>query len=201
MLGELEKINYVVKTSEIQIAGMVDSLTSNSTNVKLLLDSFEENLKKLRADVLGLIKQSELEYFAKSQELHQGMRFESPQQILNRTVPIDIDTLYFLKSRLQLHANWQHPGLVIRPATSPLIEDLVALDPMYFVDTHQDLITHAIDKFTPQYKSRLRLCVIEEYSNSPIFCNLPKNQFGFVYSFFYFNFKQYPLIYTLVHFD
>ena len=194
-MGELEKINYTIQHSEIQIPDTISKLTSNYNDVKLLLDSYEENLKKLRANVFGLIQQQESTYFANSQELYQGMRHETPEYILQRTVQIDSDSLLFLRKKLQgSHCDWRYPGMIIRPAHSPWVEDLVALDPLYLVDTHVDLLTPVVGKFTPEYQRRLRRYVIDEYSDVPAFWNLPRRQFGFVYSMGYFNFKPLEII-------
>ena len=192
---ELEKINHIVQTSEVQISEAVAALTSNLNDVKLSLDCYGENLKKLRANVFDLVQQQEPDYFANSQELHRGMQQEPPEYILQRTIKIDSDTLLFLRKRLQgLHSDWRYPGMIIRPAHSPWIEDLVALDPLYFVDTHEDLITAVKSRFTPKYQTRIRQYIIDEYSDGPAFSNLPQRQIGFVYSMGYFNFKPLEII-------
>ena len=194
-VSELEKINHSVEASEVQIAGTVASLTSMLNDVKVLLAQYEENLKKLRADVFDLIQQQEPTYFASSQELHQGMQHETPEYILQRTVQIDSDSLLFLRKKLQgSHCDWRYPGLIIRPAHSPWVEDLVALDPLYLVDTHEELLTPVVSKFTPEYQRRIRRYIIDEYSDAPAFLNLPQRQFGFVYSMGYFNFKPWGII-------
>jgi hypothetical protein len=194
-LYELEKINHIVQNSKVQIPGTIDVLASNYDDVKLLLDSYKENLKKLRADVFDLITQQEPKYFADSQDLYQTMRHDKPEYILQRTAIINPDTLLFLRKKLQgSHCDWRYPGMIIRPAHSPWVEDLVALDPLYLVDTHADLLTPVVSKFTPEYQRRLRRYVIDEYSDVPAFWNLPQRQFGFVYSMGYFNFKPWEII-------
>jgi hypothetical protein len=133
--------------------------------------------------------------FADSQDLYQTMRHDKPEYILQRTAIINPDTLLFLRKKLQgSHCDWRYPGMIIRPAHSPWVEDLVALDPLYLVDTHADLITPVVSKFTPEYQRRLRRYVIDEYSDVPAFWNLPQRQFGFVYSMGYFNFKPWEII-------
>jgi SAM-dependent methyltransferase len=192
---ELEKINHIVQNSKVQIPGAVDMLTSNYNDMKLVLDGYRENLKKLRADVFDLVTQQEPEYFANSQDLYQAMRHDTPEHILQRTASINPDTLLFLRKKLQgSHCDWRYPGMIIRPAHSPWVEDLVALDPLYFVDTHEDLLTPVVSKFTPEYQRRLRRYVIDEYGDAPAFWNLPQRQFGFVYSMGYFNFKPWEII-------
>jgi hypothetical protein len=95
---------------------------------------------------------------------------------------------------LQTYTDWKYAGLVIRPTHSPWVEDLVALDPMYFVDTHRALISLAVRQFPPEYQRRLRCYVIDEFNNRPIFESLPQQQFGFVYGFDYFNYLPLEVI-------
>jgi SAM-dependent methyltransferase len=84
--------------------------------------------------------------------------------------------------------------MIIRPAHNHWIEDLVALDPLYLVDTHSDLFAPVTSLFTPEYQQRLRYYVIEEYTSDRIFWNLPQEQFGVVCAFNYFNFKPWEVI-------
>jgi hypothetical protein len=122
------------------------------------------------------------------------MQSDTVEYILQRIRPIDPNKKLQLRSRLQTYTDWKYPGLVIRPAHSPWVEDLVALDPMYFVDTHADLIAPATTQYPPEYQRRLRCYVIDEFANRPIFETLPQQQFGFVYSFDYFNFRPLEII-------
>ena len=193
-LSELAKINHIVENNQIQIPNTADTLISNINDVKLLLDRYEQNLKQLRSDVFDLVKQQESEYFANSYALHQSIQGEQAEYLLKRTAAIDPDTLSLLQRRLQPYADWRWPGMVIRPTHSPWVEDLVALDPLYFVDTHKDLLTHATSKFTPEYQRRLRQYVIDEHVDGAILWNLPQRQFKFVYSFQYFNFRPWEIL-------
>jgi len=122
------------------------------------------------------------------------MRWNAPSQILNRDLPITDATKSFLQTRLTVHATWQYPGMVIRPAHSHWAENLVALDPLYLVDTIDDLLEPARAWFNPSYQNRLRYYIIKEYTSDKIFWNLPQEQFGFVYAFHYFNFKTWEVL-------
>jgi SAM-dependent methyltransferase len=191
---ELDKINQIVQASAIQIPDIALALIDNVTQVKLLLQQYEENLKKLQASVFDLIQQQEPKYFADSTSLYQEMRHETPEHILNRTSFIDPDTEQILCKKLAARTNWQYPGMAIRPAYSVGLESLVALDPLYLVDTHDDLFSPVRELFTPEYQRRLRYYRIEEYTHKPIFWNLPQQQFGFVCAFRYFDFKPWEVL-------
>jgi SAM-dependent methyltransferase len=103
------------------------------------------------------------------------------------------DTFEIIKQRLQLYTNWQHPGMILRPAHEH-VQHLVACDPMYFVDTSDRLLKLTESWFTPEYQHRLRRYVIEEYTEKPFFANLPTQCFGLIYSFNFFNFRPWEIL-------
>jgi len=193
-LGDLTNISHVVQTSQVQIPGLTDELIAAQSLVELSLQQYHQKLNNIRQAVQKLIEQHEPEYFAASEDLYQSMQTDTPDYIRNRILPIDTDKKLMLLNRLQVHSNWKYPGLMIRPAHGLWLENLVALDPMYFADTHWELLAPVIDQYTPEYQRRIRRHVIEEYTDQPVFKNLPQQQFGFVYAFGYFNFKPLTII-------
>ena len=194
-MAEVNKITHVVQHSEVQIKDLAADLTSIQQDLTTSLIQYEEKLKQLREGVQTLIEQIEPEYFAESTTRYQGdMRFDTPDWILKRTRELDADTTNLLQNRLNSYSNWQYPGLVLRPMQSPGLESLVAFDPLYLVDTHEDLLAPVRWLFTSGYQRRLRYYVIQEYTSTDIFVNLPQKQFGFVYAFYYFDFKPLEII-------
>ena len=193
--AEITKITHTVQHSEIQIDDLSATLISIQQDLEESLKHYEQQLTNLRQAVLSLIEQHEHKYFSDSTDTYQqGMRGDTPAQILARTPNIDSDSQKLLENRLKTHANWQFPGMVIRPAHNYWIEGLVALDPMYLIDTHADLFAPVTSLFTPEYQRRLRYYVIEEYTSDRILWNLPQKQFGVVCAFNYFNFKPWEVI-------
>jgi hypothetical protein len=194
-MAEVTKITHTVQHSEVQIKDLAADLISIQEDLTISLSKYEEKLKQLREGVQTLIEQTEPEYFAESTTRYQvGMRFDAPDWILKRTRELDADTTNLLQDRLNSYSNWQYPGMVIRPVQSPGLESLVAFDPLYLVDTHEDLLAPVRWLFTSEYQRRLRYYVIQEYTSTDIFVNLPQKQFGFVYAFYYFDFKPLEII-------
>ena len=194
-MAEVTKITHTVQHSEVQIEDLAADLISIQEDLTTSLIQYKEKLKQLRAGVQTLIEQIEPEYFAESTTRYQGgMRFDAPDWILKRTRELDADTTNLLQDRLTSYSNWQYPGMVIRPVQSPGLESLVAFDPLYLVDTHEDLLVPVRSLFTSEYQRRLRYYVIQEYTSTDIFVNLPQKQFGFVYAFYYFDFKPLEII-------
>ena len=192
--AELAKISHVVQTSQVQFPQLTDELLAIQTQVKLDLQQYDQTLNKIRQGVQELITQQEPEYFDNSTKLYKSMQHETSEYILQRIRPIDPIKKSQLRSRLQTYTDWKYPGLIIRPAHSLWVEDLVALDPMYFVDIREELISPAVSRFPPEYQRRLRRYVINESSGNPIFEKFPPQQFGFVYGFDYFNFRPLEII-------
>lgn len=192
--AELAKISYVIQDSQVQFPQLTDELLTIQNQVKLDLQQYDQTLCKIRQGVRELITQNESEYFNNSTKLYVSMQHETSEYILQRIRPIDPIKKSQLRSRLQTYTDWKYPGMIIRPALSPWVEDLVALDPMYFVDTHEDLIAPAVSPYPPEYQRRIRCYVIDEFNKQPIFEALPQQQFGFVYGFDYFNFRPLEVI-------
>lgn len=194
-VAEVNKITQIVQQSQVQIDTVSTDLLLLQTELDVSLQKYEQTLKHLREKVQVLINQHEAEYFAESTtRYHEGTRFDTPGHITSRTLSLDPETEQLLRSRLSTYANWQYPGMVIRPAHSLGLENLVAFDPLYLVDTHEELFSPVRTMFTPEYQRRLRYYVIEEYTEKSIFWNLPQTQFGLVYAFRYFEFKPWEIL-------
>ena len=194
-IAEVSKITQIVHDSQVQIEDITRDLVSIQQDLKTSLTQYDQKLKQLRQEVQIQIEQQEPEYFAESTNRYQqSMRFDKPEWILQRHRKIDANSEDHLKNRLNSYANWQYPAMVLRPAQSPSLESTVAFDPLYLVDTHQDLLSPVRSLFTPEYQRRLRYYVIDENRHTDMFFNLPHNQIGFVYAFYYFDFKPLEII-------
>jgi len=192
---EMNNVLHVIQSSDIQfdeqqarLEKQYDSIMSTLTSFGLTLDDIKQNLR-LKRDEL------EPEYLCESQRLYDHeMPMESNQYILGRQLRLDNDSRTLLSAKIRLLADWRLPGLIFRPGLESFIEEMVPLDPLYLVDQHQDLLTPAVVKFTPDYQRRLRQYVINERAGGEFLSELPTNQFGFVFAFNYFNYKPLALI-------
>ena len=182
------------ESSDVQIPDCVDQMKSTHQLIQQAHDQFEQQFAQLKQAVQNLIEQHEPEYFQNSFELFDvGYRNDSPESTRDRRMGMDVGTFEIIKQRLKLYTNWQSPGMVLRPAHEH-VGDLVACDPMYFVDTSTEMLDLTQPWFTPEYQNRLRRYVIDEYGNQPFFKNLPKHCFGLIYSFHFFNFRPWTVL-------
>ena len=194
-MAEVTKITHVVQHDSVQIGDLAADLISTQEDITTYLQKYEQKLRQLGQDVRVLIQQHESKYFADSTDLYQqGLRSDPVPYILQRTRPMDPATEKLLLDRLITYTDWRYPGMVMRPAHCPGLENLVALDPLYLVDTDQALLDPVASLFTPEYQRRLRYYVIDECAQQNIFWNLPAQQFGFVYAFRYFEFKPWEVL-------
>jgi SAM-dependent methyltransferase len=194
-LKETLSMTNVVQSSDIQIAGAVDQLTLAHDRVSQAVDQFEQQFLQVKQSVQKLIEQHEVEYFQSSLELYNtGYRNDTAEHIQDRRIGVAPATAETIQQRLRLYTDWHHPGMIIRPAHALHVENLVACDPMYFVDTKEQLLELTGSWFTPQYQNRLRRYVIEEYSDQPLFMNLPVGQFGLIYAFHFFEYRTWPVL-------
>lgn len=194
-LNETESMTNVVEDGIVQIPDAVNRLNQAREQISQAVEQFEQQFEQLKQSVQDLIEQHEPEYFQNSMKLYNtGYRNDSSEHIRNRRIVVDPVTAVIIQQRLKLYTSWQHPGMVIRPAHAKYIEDLVACDPMYFVDTRDQLLELTESWFTPEYQRRLRRYVIEEYSDQPTFINLPAGQFGLIYAFHFFEYRAWPVL-------
>ena len=195
LLNEILSMMHVAEVSSVQIPDAVDQLNQAREQVSQAVEQFEKQFVHLKQSVQNLIEQQEPEYFSNSLDLYNtGYRNDSADHIRGRRIGVDPVTAVIIQQRLKLYTSWQHPGMVLRPAHAKYVEDLVACDPMYFVDTSDQLLELTESWFTPEYQLRLRRYVIEEYSDQPAFINLPAGQFGLIYAFHFFNYRPWPVL-------
>jgi SAM-dependent methyltransferase len=192
---EILSMTNVVQASNVQIAGTVDELIQAQEQVSQAVEQFEQQFAQLKQSVQQMIEQHEPEYFQNSLELYNtGYRNDTAEHIRNRRIVVKPETAEIIQQRLRLYTSWQHPGMVIRPAHAMFVGDLVACDPMYFVDTQDSLLELTESWFTPEYQRRLCRYVVKEHNDQPLFANLPTNQFGLIYSFHFFEYHAWPML-------
>lgn len=161
------------------------------------LDEIDSNLQEFKRQLTGFVAGVEEPYYAKSQTIYQEGLKDTPEYLLDRhnfkKLLYQPETAEFFASRIKIHASWKWPAVEIRPAYGEITDSLIASDPLYLVDTHQDMFKHIKTKWTPEYQRRLRYYVIDEKSRR-IFNQLPQGQIGLLVAVDYMNFRPMDLI-------
>ena len=194
-LSQLAAVFYTVKHQRPDLNPYESVLDAQFDGLKTGIDQFDDTVNQLKNNLKKRIAILEPEMFEASSNLfYQGMLVETNDYILNRRLRLDHESLARLQGRIKILTDWRLPGMVLRPGLETFVEEMVPMDPLYLVDTHQDLINPAIQKFTIEYQRRLRPYVINDRQPGPIMAHLPDNQFGFVLAFNFFNFRPIELI-------
>lgn len=102
----------------------------------------------------------------------------------NRRMYINEDIEQDIKQRILLHTDWRYPALEIGCRDGEWTQYLVAADPLYILDRHQEFLDSTSSRFTPEYNRRLRQYRLSNHDLSV----LPVNQMAFVFSWGYFNY-------------
>ena len=89
-----------------------------------------------------------------------------------------------LMSKIGASVDWRYATLEIGCRDGEFTQHLVAGDPLYVTDVHQDFLDSTVSKFTNEYQRRIRPYLIKDQD----FLQLPQEQFGFVFSWNHFNY-------------
>lgn len=151
--------------------------------VRHQLEIFEHEIRQLQDD-----------YFERSQKIYDETMFDDPEYILQRTnghhflhTP-DSEIRDLFVTRLSRYNDWRKPGLQIHPAHGKITDYIKGCDPLYLLDTHEDLFAPVRKLFNETYQRRLRYYTFNERANNPLDI-LPKNQFGLIVVTDWFNYK------------
>jgi len=191
----LAAVLHVVSNHAVQVNTCSQELEKNFNAVKLELDNFENTIQQVKQRLTQLLNQTEPAYLTESYRLFdQEMRHDSPQYILSRQLNISHDSRLKLQHRLKNLTDWRLSGMIIGPRQETFIEDMVPMDPLYVIDTHQDLLTPAVKNFTPDYQRRLRQYIVNDHVSGAILDQLPNGQFGVIFAYNYFNYRPMSVI-------
>lgn len=186
----LDHIVHVITHYPTQIGTFSQDIDSAAQNVRQSFTAVENVMLDLVSVLEKVRHNMEPEMFANSYNLwDQEMRFETTEYVLNRRLAISSEDFELMYGHLLNYVDWKVPGMILRPGLEKWIEHLVPLDPLYVVDTDQELLDPAVKQFTIEYQQRLRQYVIKDTERTSILGALPDNQFGFVFAYNYFNYK------------
>lgn len=161
------------------INGLVSYYENLIVEAEKPVKEFEQQLAKLNNEINAVTRQ----LFTNNYELEE--RYGSAEQVrITRRLPIADEIKDTVKQRILLHTSWKYPALEIGCRDGEWTEHLVAADPLYIIDPHKDFLDSTNSKFPELFQSRLRKYQLKNNDLSA----LPKNQFGFVFSWNYFNY-------------
>jgi hypothetical protein len=140
------------------------------------------------------IRAQDDEYFERSQQIYDGTIFDEPDYIMGRNKghhflkSQDGNVRELFLSRLGQYNDWRKPGLQIHPTFGKITDYIKGCDPLYLLDTSNELLMYVKTQFTEAYQRRLRYYTFNERANDPLHM-LPKKQFGLIVVTDWFNYK------------
>jgi hypothetical protein len=196
VLGDhVDPMIHLVENQETRFPNIELDLARHRQRMHDAIQDLADTRMALRKEIMASIESIEVKYLADSYELYsQGMCHDSDQHILDRRFFISPDTQAYLRARLLLHSDWHYPGMILRPGLETWIQDLVALDPMYVVDTSVALLEPCRRSFTNEYQNRMRSVVITESDQNIMLQQLPQQQLGFVLAYNFFHYKPLEIV-------
>jgi SAM-dependent methyltransferase len=185
---EIEKnctrlLNLTTDIDEDLAQGIIE-IANDHRDIGLLYQRDCDKLKNLLASVQDKINQFSLQFFAENYQLE--LKYLDPDSIrVTRSIQKDEEFEQVLIQRINLYSNWQYPALEIGCRDGQWTKLLVASDPLYIADVFPDFLSSAVQQFPPLYQGRVRKYLIHDFYK---ISNLPKNQFGLIFSYNFFNY-------------
>lgn len=158
-------------------------------------DTVDRAVESLLTQARDLIQQSHAEYLRACREwFHEEQQYLSVQTMLERRLEMRPEVREKLRARVSLNQDWRWPAMILRPSNETLIDDMVAFEPLYIVDTREEYLKPTLDRFPLAYQRRLRPYAIDEKLDGAMMAQLPQGQFAFCLAFNFFNYR--PLEYV-----
>jgi phospholipid N-methyltransferase len=180
-----------------QIAGLTTMLPGMSADqqqyVAGLVDHYETVIAKTEQPVTELtnyIKTIDAQIEEIVHQLFVG-NYQLEEQYGNvehvramRKIKINDEISDIVRQRINFLSSWRYPALEIGCRDGEWTQYLVASDPLYIMDRQQEFLDSTNSRFPEAYQRRLRKYPLVNHDLSA----LPANQFGFIFSWGYFNY-------------
>lgn len=180
-----ESINNLVN----EYYSVIDKLNIPNNHIQLLIDQCQQEILQLSSKFFQSNYQFEISF--KDDEF-------LPQNIRNyrnwRSIQNDGELENDLRARLNLYSRWKYPALEIGCRDGEWTKCLIASDPLYIADVHQEFLTSSLKDFPGVYQGRVRKYIIKNYRIE----NLPNKQFGLIFSYNFFNYLSFDTIKQLL---
>jgi SAM-dependent methyltransferase len=186
--NELEK-NYsrlLNLTNEIDkdLSVNIHSLANEHLAIKNLFERDQTQVQTLLTAIQEKINQLSTQFFAENYQFElRNINVDSIRNIRNFCKDDEFEQV--LLQRINLFSNWQYPALEIGCRDGEWTKYLVASDPLYIADVFEEFLSSAVREFPQLYQGRVRKYLIKDFYK---IANLPKNQFGLIFSYNFFNY-------------
>jgi SAM-dependent methyltransferase len=167
-----------------EYSGMLNDLIKDYRDIRTSILAPTERVQQIIDAINAEINAKSSAFFLNNYE--EELRYEDPNNIRRvRVMYIPAHVQQEIEGRIALYSNWKYPALEIGCRDGEWTRFLVASDPLYLADEHQEFLDAAISSYAPEYQRRVRpyRIVNDEYSI------LPQRQFNLIFSWNHFNYK------------
>ena len=165
-------------------SGMLNDLIKDYRDIRTAVLAPTDRVQQIIDAINSEINAKSSAFFLTNYE--EELRYEDPANIRKiRVMYIPPHVQQEIESRISQYSNWKYPALEIGCRDGEWTRFLVASDPLYLADEHQEFLDTAISSYAPEYQRRVRPYLItnEEYGI------LPQKQFNLIFSWNHFNYK------------
>ena len=192
ILHEIGGIKVGSQDLPVEIQDYLDSTLDHYREIKRSLRIPLDNRKSVLDFVDSQINEMTKDYMARGymiNGLYATNVADAQTEREDRPLPMREETISEVISRIGQYADWRYPGLEIGPGDGIWTPNLVACDPLYVVDIHQEFLDSTRSKFNQEYQQRIRTYHIDRFAtHDHDLSQLPIGQFGFVFAWNVFNY-------------
>jgi len=197
----INSLRELLQNKDPSAKQMLGGIAESQELINYQFSSIREIIQDYKRYIVAEIDRQSSEYYSISEEIYQGTAQDTAEYILNMRKQsltlADADNRDLFFSRLGMYNSWKYPAVEIRPGHGEITEQIKGCDPLYLVDTADDLFSVVKTKWHEQYQRRLRYYTIDERSHTPLE-SLPDNQIGLIVSVDFFNFRTVDSIKTFL---
>jgi len=202
---ELENFNATVNLESIEIDNLKESMHNTQREILKNITDLYTYLNRFILELDHMILDAEQPYHVKSIEIQKADLDQPPE---HKNFQADYHSLFFTPpisaeepseieqafvGTIKKYIDFKWPGLEIGPLKGYYTKELLALDPLYLADNIDSRFIETRKLWTKMYQKRLRYYEFNDNTDDPMHL-LPKNQFGLILSFNWFNFKTQDVI-------
>jgi SAM-dependent methyltransferase len=178
-----ETLNNIIPQADQKYGQQIANLSNKHARVIEVVQEDLQELKQLVDELNSDIAQETARFFSENYQTE--CTFVDPKEIRQyKLLEMAEGSREILESRVGLYCDWKYATLEIGCRDGEWTKQLIAADPLYITDVHEEFVLSTTGQFTPEYQARLRKYLIKDYQIS----NLPINQFGFIFSYNFFNY-------------
>ena len=167
-----------------EYSSMMADLIKDYRDIRTSILAPNERVQQIIDTINAEINAKSSVFFLNNYE--EELKYEDPVNIRKiRVMYIPSQVQQEIESRVAQYSTWKYPALEIGCRDGEWTKFLVASDPLYLADEHQEFINATISNYAPEYQRRVRSYIIDndEYGV------LPQNQFNLVFSWNHLNYK------------